>query len=506
MSSIQQEQANRGVLVIYTGGTIGSAPRDPEDPDSPQVVVTWDDLKDATPELQQLEKQGCRIDCFSFKNALDSCNVGPNEWALMAQTIADHYEEYEGFVILHGTDTMVYSASALSFILQDLSKPVVLTGAQRSALVDVRNDATQNFITAILIANPRFSRLPVVPEVIICFGGKLLRGARAVKYDTSGYTAYQSPNLEPLGEAGDRIVINENLVRPLPAAERRFHIRTRLEKNVMPVFIYPGIPTVLVEKQLSLPDLRAVVVQSFGTGNIPTRPDLLEVFRRAREERSIILANVSQCRRGPVELGIYETSAELLEAGFVAASDITVEAAQCKLMTLLGDPDIQVEEVEQEFQVSKVGEQSISQFVTHLEGQPKKVDLQDSSEQPGRQRLPGRPLVGQWNPQRLDRALLRLRHAQITSANLEQAVAFRVFVNLDPDEPANDDHPSLMGHFKKWPMAKPGLVVFDATKVLRSIGKPGERVSFTLIGDTPGGSLSWERAELALFIRETGRE
>ncbi len=506
MSSIQQAQENRGILVIYTGGTIGSAPRDPEDPDSPQVVVSWNKLKNATPELRELEKRGCRIDCFEFERALDSCNVGPDDWVLMAQTIADHYEKYEGFVILHGTDTMVYSASALSFLLQNLGKPVVLTGAQRSALVDVRNDATQNFITAILIANPRFSRLPMVPEVTILFGGRLLRGARAVKNDTSGYTAYQSPNLEPLGEAGERIVINENLVRPEPDRGQRLHIRTRLEKNVMPVFIYPGIPTDLVERQLSSPKLRAVVVQSFGSGNIPTRPDLLEVFRKAREERSIILATVSQCRRGPVELGIYETSAELLEAGFVAASDITVEAAQCKLMTLLGEPDIGVEEVEEEYQVSKAGEQSISQFVTHLEDKPNKIERQSGDEKPGRLRLPGRPLVGQWNPQRLDRALLRLRHAQIISANEKQAIEFQIFVNLDPDEPANDDHPNLVGRIKKWPMAKSGLVVFDATKILRSIGKPGERISFTLIVDTPGGSISWGKAELALFIRETERK
>jgi L-asparaginase len=276
-----------GVLVIYTGGTIGSAPRDPLDSASPQVVVSWERLWEAVPELQRLEARGCEIDCVSFVEPLDSCNVGPREWTKMAEIIAENYPRYNGFVILHGTDTMAYSASMLSFMLRDLGKPVVFTGAQRSALVDVRNDAIQNFITAILVANPAFSGLPVIPEVVICFGGLILRGNRTIKNDTFGYTAYQTPNLEPIGEAGDRIIINERLLRRPPDPERRFHINTRLETKVVPLFIFPGISAELVRRQLSLPGLRAVVVQSYGTGNIPLDPDIIEAFREAREERGV---------------------------------------------------------------------------------------------------------------------------------------------------------------------------------------------------------------------------
>src|SRR5689334_10298810 len=141
---------HNGVLVIYTGGTIGSKPRDP-DPDSPQVVVSWEELRAATPELQKLIDRGLRIDCRSI-DPLDSCNIGPKEWQQIAGIIRDTYDDYEGFTILHGTDTMVYTASALSFMLRELGKPVILTGAQRSAMVDVRNDATQNFITSLLLA------------------------------------------------------------------------------------------------------------------------------------------------------------------------------------------------------------------------------------------------------------------------------------------------------------------------------------------------------------------
>ncbi|MGH9278692.1 MAG: asparaginase, partial [Acidimicrobiales bacterium] len=172
-----------GVLVIYTGGTIGSKPRDP-DPASPQVVVPWPELSAATPELQRLP---FAVDCFDEIPPLDSCNVGPTQWKAMADAISRHYEDYTGFVILHGTDTMVYTASALSFMLLELAKPVIITGSQRSALVSTRNDATQNLLTALEIANPTYSNLPIVPEVCIYFGGKLLRGNRARKRDTVGY-------------------------------------------------------------------------------------------------------------------------------------------------------------------------------------------------------------------------------------------------------------------------------------------------------------------------------
>jgi L-asparaginase len=184
---------NKGVLVIYTGGTIGSAPRDP-DPESPRIVVPWGTR--------------FRIDCHSFAQPIDSCNRSPREWAEIAQIIADNYNDYEGFVVLHGTDTMVYTASALSFMLKNLDKPVVMTGAQRSALSGIRNDARQNLVTALLLANPHYTKIPVVPEVCIFFGGILLRGNRSVKRDTNSFVAYESPNLAHLGEAGDRIVVN----------------------------------------------------------------------------------------------------------------------------------------------------------------------------------------------------------------------------------------------------------------------------------------------------------
>lgn len=487
------------VLVIYTGGTIGSKPRDAADPDSPQIVVPWPELEAATPELGRLAERGLATKCISFEKPLDSCNIGPGEWARMAQIIYDNYDDHEGFVILHGTDTMVFSASVLSFMLRNLGKPVVLTGAQRSALVDVRNDATQNFITALLLAAPSYSRLPVVAEVMIYFGGMIYRGNRTNKDDTAGYNAYRSPNLPPLGEAGDKIVLNEAVIHPRPGPEARFHIRTKLDTNVIQLLIFPGISAALVQKQLELPGLRAVLVHAFGSGNIPTAPEFVDVFRRARE-RGIILVDVSQCRRGPVELGIYETSAMLLEAGFIAAADLTWEAAQCKLMSLLADPDMSNEEVEAAYQVAMAGEQSTSIFVSPIDAKAGSISVPSQA----RKRLPARPLLGTWQASRIQSVLLRLRRAQVTAAG--ERATFRVFINAEESEELRSDAPNCAGVFEKWSMSEEGLVIFDVTKAVRgAITRPGERVSFTIVADTEGASLSWSVSELAIIINERSK-
>jgi L-asparaginase len=496
------------VLVVYTGGTIGSKPRDP-DPDSPQVVVSWPELEAGTPELQTLTMRGLRVDCEVI-TPLDSCNVGPKEWQQIAGIIEKRYNEYEGFVILHGTDTMVYTASALSFMIRELAKPVILTGAQRSALVDVRNDASQNFITALLLASPSFSNLPVVPEVCIYFGGKLLRGNRTIKRDTAGYDAYESPNLPPLGEVGDKMVIHGSRIRPLPDSGRRFNVRKSLDTNVTTVLVYPGIQeTDLAKRQLdglaarpSKRDdkLKAAIIMAYGSGNIPTLwPEWLENFRQARND-GMVIATVSQCKRGAVELGIYETSARLLELGFVAASDVTLEAALCKLMVLLGDPDLSQDDVEETYQRALAGEQSSSVYLTKYtavgassvrhEGQIVSV------------RVPGRPLEGGWLPSQIERVLLRFRGAKLAFTG-EPPVLFSVYVDLDRAEDANMDHPGYAGQFKKEPNSDPDqIILFDVTRVVTALTKPGERASFTVLLETTGAEFSWASVELAIIQKE----
>ncbi|MGZ5440641.1 MAG: asparaginase [Thermoanaerobaculia bacterium] len=496
------------MLIIYTGGTIGSKPRDP-DPDSPQIVVAWEELQAGHPELQKLIDRGLTLIAEEIE-PLDSCNVGPKQWQEIAGIIERRYHEVDGVVILHGTDTMVYTASALSFMLRELAKPVILTGAQRSALVDVRNDASQNFITAILLACPSFTKIPIVPEVCIYYGGKLLRGNRTVKRDTTGYEAYESPNLDPLGEVGDRIVIHTVRVRPLPDAGRRFNVRSTLDTNVTTVLIYPGIQeTDLVKRQLdglaarpsSRPDaLKAAIVMAFGSGNIPTLwPAWLEDYREARS-KGMVIATVSQCKRGPVELGIYETSALLLELGFVAASDITLEAALCKLMVLLGDADLTQQEVEDAYQRALVGEQSTSVFITRYPVKPGAIEWNGA--QPPSIRIPGRPLEGGWEPGHVDNALLRFRGAKLGST--EKPVRFSVYLNLDRPEDASDSQPGYAGVFKKEPTyeKRDQIILFDVTRVLTELVRPGDRASFTVFLDTPGATFSWASVELAIVARE----
>jgi L-asparaginase len=501
----------KGVLVIYTGGTIGSKPSQPDDPESPQVVVPWEEYERATPELGDVQKR-FPIDCYEGIPPLDSCNVGPGEWRDMGQAIADRYEDYNGFVVLHGTDTMVYTATALSFMLGNLGKPVILTGAQRSAMVSVRNDATQNLLTALEFANPQATGLPVIPEVCIYFGGKLLRGNRTVKRDTSGYDAYESPDLEPLGIAGDKITVNERIIRRVDP-NAKFTLHKRLKEDVLPVFIAPGIQdTEMIKRQLETPGLRAVVVQAFGSGNIPTKPEFVKLFEEAHE-KGIVVTAVSQCRTGPVELGIYETSAALLEAGFVSADDITLEAAQVKLMSLLGDEDIEPDEVEDRFQRSAAGEQSTSLWLTRYKNGTGHA-LHDGKN-PGRRRVRGEALQVPEERDRIERALVRLRKAKLTGQSSSDEsegdpVEIDLYTDLSEDDELDRDSAGFLGTYRKWPrsdaeiaIAGPtGVLMFDVTDFVKSRVKAGDRVSLTVAVQTPGASLNWEGIEVAVYVRD----
>jgi L-asparaginase len=338
-----------GVLVVYTGGTIGSMPRDPDDPKSPLVVVDWAEFRRRTSSLSPRLADGSintryigfNVDAASLA-PLDSCNIGPDYWVEVARIIEESYDRYEGFVVLHGTDTMVYTASALSFMLEGLAKPVVLTGAQRSHLANVRNDALQNLLTALLIANPKHSVLPIVPEVSIFFHEELLRGNRSRKVNASGFAAFKSPNYPPLAAAGESIVVDRRVLRP-PGS--RLHLRSHIEPNVASVIFFPGIQEAsILQDVLSDPRLKGVVLMAYGAGTVPSDSRVLDPIAAA-VKRGVVAIAVTQCGGGRVELKRYEASAHLLAAGVVSGRDITPEAALVKLMVLLGDPELNPAEV-----------------------------------------------------------------------------------------------------------------------------------------------------------------
>lgn len=263
-----------------------------------------------------------------FKPLLDSSNMTPREWFAIAQDIFENYDAFDGFIVLHGTDTMAYTASALPFLLQGLNKPVILTGSQ-IPLVELRNDARENIITALMLAAHY-----ALPEVCLYFGNKLLRGCRTVKVNATGFDAFDSPNYPPLGHVGIDIRIDWNVVRAAPTTQLKMP-PTELNATVGALRLFPGISAQLLENVLRTP-LQGLVLEAYGTGNAPDRDDaLLETFARATA-RGIVIVDCTQCLRGTVNLNAYATGAALLQAGVISGADMTPIAALTKLHFLLG--------------------------------------------------------------------------------------------------------------------------------------------------------------------------
>ena len=308
------------VCILYTGGTIGMVATDhgyaPLQGHLQRVL-------NAMPELRAPDMPAW--DIVEFDPLLDSSDITAVEWNQMGASIRDHYGSYDGFVVLHGTDTMAYTASALAFMLEGLGKPVVLTGSQ-IPIGQLRSDARDNLINAILIAADG-----VCPEVSLYFGGRLLRGCRATKISSDELWAFDSPNCPPLATAGISLRYNAGLIRPA-GRELRFH-PCRTDVPIAVLKIFPGIQFQLFEGIVT-ESLRGMVLESFGAGNIPQYDhSLLPVVRKAAAHGAVI-AVCTQCLRGSVQLGAYETSAPLQAAGAVSGYDMTVEAAVAKLYHL----------------------------------------------------------------------------------------------------------------------------------------------------------------------------
>lgn len=308
------------ILVIYTGGTIGmvSTPSGyaPE-------KAAFHDLLDRIPELHA---EGMPIwDIVDMDPLLDSSNITVREWNAIGQLIADHHADYDGFVVLHGTDTMAYTASALSFMLRGNGKPVVLTGSQ-IPLCEIRNDARDNIITSLLVAAS-----DKIHEVCLYFGGKLLRGNRAIKYSADDLIAFESPNYPALADVG--IAIRYNVPALLPESRGRFAFQPLENVPIGVIKVFPGIQFDLFDSIMT-ERLKGIVIETFGAGNIPGHTDsLLPIIRKASENGTVIVV-CSQCPHGTVSLGAYETSSALKEAGAVSGYDITTEAAVAKLYYL----------------------------------------------------------------------------------------------------------------------------------------------------------------------------
>lgn len=308
-------------------------------------------LADGSPNYRYI---GFNVDGCSLE-PLDSCNIGPGQWVQIARVTEESHDRYAGFVVLHGTDTMVYTASALSFMLENLARPVVLTGALLSHLTSVRNDGLQNLLTALMLANPACTGLPLVPEVGVFFNRHLMRGNRARKVNASGFEAFQSPNYPVLAVAGESIVVDRRVVRPA-AGNQRLRVRTRLETNVVAIHFFPGIQQgSLLADILRDENLKGVVLMAYGAGTVPGSDSVLREIEAA-VRRGVVALAVTQCGGGRVDLERYEASARLLDIGVLSGADITPEAALVKLMVLLGDQTLSPDRVRQLLQHDIAGE------------------------------------------------------------------------------------------------------------------------------------------------------
>lgn len=336
------------ILIIYTGGTIGMTE---QSKDGLLVPFDFHNIIENIPELLRITDT---IDIAPFSNPLDSSDINADVWKKMAELVFSHYHQYDGFVILHGTDTMAYSASAMSFMLQNISKPIIFTGSQLP-IGKIRTDGKENLITAIEIACAEINDQPAIQEVAICFGSHLWRANRTTKFSAEGFEAFMSPNFPPLAEIGVHILFHQtqetknNSALPLycPA----------LCTDISLIKLYPGIHEQVLDSFCNIPNLKGVILETFGSGTIPNHLRFLNSLKKLKE-KGVFILSISQCAQGSVIPDLYKNSAQLQEIGAINGRDLTTEAAITKMMHVLALEETTLYK-EQLMQSSIAGELSI---------------------------------------------------------------------------------------------------------------------------------------------------